>query len=385
MRWVWMAWSLCVLGVGCVSTSQTDGLRQHLREHPGPEPDRTKIQVRGDVMLAELAVAMRAAYGVGLLYPDVLRDRWVTLPGEVSETELQRLIEAQVECQVIVSGRVWSLVAGTERFSVVISGSLASGVAGIADVTYVGGRYIASGEMRNLPALRRLVEAIDLPRAGGRLQLWLIERSTGERLALSISPGWAAGYRDGWFSSFDADFVADVFKRGGVVHRELELMVTDGVPLEYRDETEVRVERYLSSGENDRLFRSDSEVVSAGLTVTLLPVRLGRVWRLGGAIEVSDFAGGGGSIPDRIRRSLTVEVDMGSGSTVRLGRVELSRRSASAGMVANAFSGGAEKGASVFDVWVSVEDVLFDNVPSLSAAARDPSASLPPSPPEPGQ
>ena len=356
-----MGLMLCVLVVGCVGPFRVGELQSKLHEHPAPVVQQTQLTVHGELMLRELAILLYRAYQITLSFPDTMRDRFVVLDGEASEIQLRGLLEDQLKCQIVAQGRVWSIVGDGERFSIIVNGSIASGIAGIADVTSVGGRYVASGEMRNLSALRRIVDAVELPRSLGRLRLWLVERSAAERYAVSVSPGWSAGYREGWFSSFDADVVADVFLRSGSVEREIELLATDGEPIEYRDEPEVRVERFLASGDSGQTFRSESEVLAAGLSVKLLPVRLGRVWRIGGELEVSDFSPGGSDIPDRVRRVLTVQSDMGSGSCVRLGRVHLRRDGVAGGVLANAFSAGKDRAASVFDVWVAIEDVTFDD------------------------
>lgn len=377
--WIW-----CVGAGGCVSPSLNEPPAWLLEHHAAATAEVRTLRVRGDFTIASLARLISAAYGISLSYSDDLRERVVSLNGAVTETELQGLIELQVGCQVIVQGRVWSLVGDGERFAVVVSGALSRGLAGIADVAAVGGRYVASGEMSALPALRRIVDAVEMPRAIGRVRLWLVERAAAERLALSISPAITAGYDHGWFADFQADLVADVFARSGVVEREIELLCTDGEPLEYRDQTEVRVERFVAAGDSGQTFRSESEVLAAGLGVLLTPVRLGRVWRLSGQVEVSDFTGGGGDIPDRTRRTLTIEVDMGAGSCVRLGRVQLFRDGHAGGLMLNSFSAGKDRSSGVFDIWAAIDDVVVGDAAASTAAAREPVGSSEIPPPEPG-
>lgn len=342
---------------GCVMSS---GLRDRFvvpRRRVVPE---RRLELLGALPMGSVRGLVGRVYGLRLVVPSALLGRVVDLPGSVSRSEFRDWLESELSCQVVEAGGTWTLVDSGDSFSVVmpdVLGGLSSG--GVQRVE-AGGRVVASGPYGELSRFRRLLAVAVEPRAVVRVRLVVLDVSRASSLGLVADP-FSVAYQSGWVSGWDPTLVLSLFRESGSVLNEFGGLLTEGGEYAYRDQVEQRFVRYVS-GDSGRVFESGFDTVSAGLTVSLRGVQLDGVWRVTGQLELSDFRGGGAGVPERVSRSVAVDLDLACGSVVRLATVSVERGSGSLGLQSNRPSLAGSRSGSVASVWVVLEAVPQDEV-----------------------
>lgn len=355
----WQAWIVtgCLsltAGVGCISPLS---LGETLKLEPMVQPAASveKVELVGRCKLDQLRDLLWTAYRIELSLPLEIADREVLLPGALTKAELVAWLERAAECEVITVADYWSVVCEGSRFVVIVP-PVAFSTIGSVKIENVGGRGVATGDYEELPRLRRLLQLLEKPREAVRLRIILVDESKATQLSGAFSVPFKVAYDRGFMTEFKTDLVVSAFRRGGLVVNEFDGLVTDGEKFEYKDQTEQRFQQFVASGDSGQTFRSEFETLSAGLSVELRAVRLSRMWRLEGLIELSDFRAGAG-VPDRVSRTVKVNIDAAAGSVLRLATVRVDRAGRGGGIEGNVPLASWDKSGSVFGIWLLVEQM----------------------------